>query len=126
MFPSRCTPNLSAKPTASTASTMSVPKYYKDHPIVSGSFSRPKKKLDLLGDDDDDVNDNDAPYSDLDEGFVSAVNSLAEEHTTEPMAIKYDWMTPESAKEPQPKTTLISTKWFKRWTKSILLPLSLL
>jgi hypothetical protein len=72
-------------------------------------------------DDADDVPDykdaddkNGTPQSHLDKGFVSAVKSLAEEHTTEPMATKYYWMTPQSMEEP--KTSLISTKWFKRWS----------
>jgi hypothetical protein len=68
-------------------------------------------------DDDEDADDkNGTPQSHLDKGFVSAVKSLAEEHTTEPMATKYFWMTPQSTQEPQPKTSLISTKWFKRWS----------
>jgi hypothetical protein len=65
--------------------------------------------------DDVDADDEDGtPQSHLDKGFVSAVKSLAEEHTTEPMATKYYWMTPQSTEEP--KTSLISTKWFKRWS----------
>jgi hypothetical protein len=65
---------------------------------------------------DYDADEDDGFHSSLDKDFVSAVSSLAEEHTTEPMAIRYFWMTPESAEEPQPKTSLISRKWFKRWS----------
>jgi hypothetical protein len=66
--------------------------------------------------DDEDADDiNGTPKSHLDKGFVSAVNSLAEEHTTEPMAIKYYWMTSLSTEEAKLKTSLISSDWFNRW-----------
>jgi hypothetical protein len=82
----------------------------------SPDLTKDDDKDDYDDDESSDHEDGSAPHSHMDKGFVSAVKSLAEEHTTEPMAITYYWMTSQSTEEPQPTTSLISSRWFKRWS----------